>query len=178
MFSPYRVFTQAQRRMKDGQLCLHGGSYCVFWLETDSQMLCCKHSGIISPAKWFRICVILRAVSKYGDGEKLCEAKTEKTSQAALPQGCRIFLWMDIHFGVNLQKVFTDDPVHKNISYSIPTPAQHQHVLFCEWPFFKICKHQLAFVLQWQPSNRSRLRRFFKSRLTNQFQTFTTTGAH
>lgn len=59
-------------------LCL-----CV-WLETDSQMLCCKHSGIISPAKWFRIRVILCAVSKYGDGGKLCEAKTEKNKSGCL----------------------------------------------------------------------------------------------
>lgn len=82
MFSPYRVFTQAQRRVKDGQLCLHGGSYCVSWLETDSQILRCKHSGIISPAKWFRMHVILRAVSKYGDGAKPCEAKTKEKKKS------------------------------------------------------------------------------------------------
>lgn len=47
-------------------------------------MLCCKHSGIISPAKRFRICVILRTVSKYGDGGKLCEAKMEKNKSGCI----------------------------------------------------------------------------------------------
>lgn len=86
MFSPWRVFTQAQRRVKDGQLCLHGGSYCVFWFETDSQMQHHKHSSIISPAKWFRIRVILRGVSKYGDGEKLCDAEERKKKQVRMPR--------------------------------------------------------------------------------------------
>lgn len=51
-------------------------------------MLRRKHSGIISPAKWFRIRVILRAGSKCGDGEELCEAKKEKKKkkeQARVP---------------------------------------------------------------------------------------------
>lgn len=85
------VFTQAQRRVKDGQLCLHGGSYCVFWLETDSQMP-------FSPANWFRIHVTLRAVSKCADGEELCEAKNKSGCLAS-----RTFFRADPHFGVNLQ---------------------------------------------------------------------------
>lgn len=48
-------------------------------------MLRRKHSTIISPAKWFRICVILRAGSKCGDGEELCEAKKKKNIQARVP---------------------------------------------------------------------------------------------
>lgn len=57
-------------------------------------MLRRKHSGIISPAKWFRIRAILRAGSKCGDGEELWEAKKEKqkkTSQGALPPGFGTF---------------------------------------------------------------------------------------